>query len=250
MNTEQQQDLESGPVKRPRTTFKYGVWHEPEEFLKKAQEAKHPIDQDSFLHQITKDAIVQVVGACPTKLAKERLATVFHVKKLSIDLKLQEKELKASLHPDVSRCVSSKNILLFEKLLLQTDYWDMDVVNLLKFGVPLVGLQEPPTGYQRMLVPASMTEDELMASARWRRTSIMQSARQLSKSEEDALLEATSSEVEKGFLQGPYSEAEMSVMMGTECWSLNPRFVLFQGVNQKVRVIDDAKQSAVNSAYS
>ena len=250
INTEQQQDLEEGPVKRPRTTFKYGVWHEPEEFLKKAQEAKHPIDQDSFLHQITKDAIVQVVGTCPTKLAKERLSTVFHVKKLSIDLKLHEKELKASLHPDVSRCVNSKNILLFEKLLLQLNYWDMDVVTLLKFGVPLVGLQEPPTGYQRMLVPASMTEDELTASAKWRRTSIMQTARQLSKSEEDALLEATASEVEKGFLQGPYSEAEMSVLMGTECWSLNPRFVLFQGVNQKVRVIDDAKQSAVNSAYS
>ena len=32
--------------------------------------------------------------------------------------------------------------------------------------------------------------------------------------------------------------------------ALNPRFVLFQGVNQKVRVVDDAKQSAVNSAYS
>ncbi|CAL1136988.1 unnamed protein product [Cladocopium goreaui] len=196
------------------------------------------------------DAVVQVVGTCPTKLAKERLSTVFHVKKLSIDLKLHEKELKASLHPDVSRCVNSKNILLFEKLLQQLNYWDMDVVDLLKFGVPLVGLQEPPTGYQRLLVPASMTEDELTASARWRRTSIMQTARQLSKSEEDALLEATASEVEKGFLQGPYSEAEMSVLMGTECWSLNPRFVLFQGASQKVRVIDDAKQSAVNSAYS
>ena len=50
---------------------KFGVWHEPEEFLKKAQEAKRPIDQDSFQHQITKDAIVQVVGTCTTKLAKD-----------------------------------------------------------------------------------------------------------------------------------------------------------------------------------
>ena len=172
------------------------------------------------------------------------------MKKLSTDLKLREQELKASLHPDVSRCVNSKNILLFEQLLQQQNYWDMGVVDLLKFGVPLVGLQEPPAGYQQLLVPASMTEDELMASAKWRRTSIMQTARPLTNSEEDALLEATASEVEKGFLQGPYSEAEMSVLMGTECWSLNPRFVLFQGASQKVRVIDDAKQSAVNSAYS
>ena len=42
----------------------------------------------------------------------------------------------------------------------------------------------------------------------------------------------------------------MTVLMGTECWSWNPRFISFQGANQKVRVIYDAKQSAVNSAYS
>ncbi|CAL1161019.1 unnamed protein product [Cladocopium goreaui] len=200
------------PTKRSRTTFKYGVWHEPEEFLQKALGVSHPIDQDSFLHQITKDAIIHVVGTCPTKLAKDRLSSVFHIKKLSTDLNPQEKELKSNLHPDVSRCVGSKNILLFEKLLQQLNYWDMAVVDLLKFGVPLVGLQEPPSGYQQLMVPASMTEEELMASAKWRRDSIMQTARPISKLEEDALLEATASEVEKGFLQGPYSESEMSVL--------------------------------------
>ena len=42
----------------------------------------------------------------------------------------------------------------------------------------------------------------------------------------------------------------MSVLMGSEDWSLNPRFVLFQGADNKVRVIDDAKQGSVNAAYS
>ena len=78
----------------------------------------------------------------------------------------------------------------------------------------------------------------------------MSTTRALSKQEEDALVETTALEVEKGFLQGPYTEEEMSVLMGTDGWSLNPRFVLFQGSNQKVRLIDGAKQSAVNSAYS
>ena len=67
LNTEQQYFdeqyvPEEGPTKRSRTTFKYGVWHEPEEFLQKALDVSHPIDQDSFLHQITKDAIIHVVG--------------------------------------------------------------------------------------------------------------------------------------------------------------------------------------------
>ena len=245
-STEQQPNSEEAPSKRSRTTFKYGVWHTPEEFLQKASEVRHPMDHDLMLHPPTKEAIHKVVHTCPTKLAKERLAAVFKLCKMSSDLSQKEVELKSSMHPDVSRCVKTKNILLFEQLLKHFEFWDMEVVNLLKHGVPLVGLQPPPEGYQKMLVPASMTEDELLQTAMWRR----QSTRQLTTTEETALLEATANEVERGFLQGPYNEAEMSVLMGSEDWSLNPRFVLFQGADNKVRVIDDAKQGSVNAAYS
>ena len=53
----------------------------------------------------------------------------------------------------------TKNILFFEQLLKHFEFWDMEVVNLLQHGVPLVGLQPPPEGYQKLLVPASMTEE-------------------------------------------------------------------------------------------
>ena len=68
--------------------------------------------------------------------------------------------------------------------------------------------------------------------------------------EEAAPLKTTAEEVAKGFLEGPYSEQEISVLLETEDWSLSPRFVLFQGTGGKIRVIDDAKKSAVNAAYS
>lgn len=71
----------------------------------------------------------------------------------------------------------------------------------------------------------------------------------LTKKEEDALI-ATADEVSAGFLQGPYSEEEVSVLLDGDDWSLNPRFALFQGAASKVRAIDDAKQSNVNMAYS
>ena len=246
-NTEQP---EEHTTKRPRTTFKYGVWHTPEEFLQKASEVKHPMDHDSVLHPITVDAIHKVVGSCPTKLAKERLAAVFKTRKLVDELRKEEGELKASMHPDVRKCVQTKNIILFERLLSNLEYWDLDVVNLLKYGVPLVGLQAAPNGYLKHLVPASMTEGELRESARWRRRAIMMSSRSLGVPEEEALVEATAAEVSRGFLQGPYTEDEMTVLMGSDDWTLNPRFVLFQGSNNKVRVIDDAKQGSVNAAYS
>ena len=247
-DTEQPEPQEK-PCKRSRTTYKYGVWHSPEEFLQRSSTGHHPMDHESALNQVTKDAIVKVVRSCPTKLAKERLAAVFQVRKVSQELKKQEDALKATMHPDVARCVSTKNILLFEHLLKQLDFWDLDVVNLLKFGIPLVGMQEPPAGYQKLLVPATMTVEELQNTAQWRRRCLMNSSRGFSCEEEQALLEATAAEVERGFLQGPYTQQELDVLLG-EDWSLNPRFALFQGANNKIRVIDDAKQSGVNSAYS
>ena len=203
-----------------------------------------------MLHPITTVAIDKVVNTCPTKLAKERLTAVFKIRKMSAELTQKECDLKATMNPDVRRCLQTKNVLLFESLLSQLGYWDLDVVNLLKYGVPLVGLQPAPEGYQKLMIPASMTEDELTKTAKWRRRAIMSSSRHMNPSEEKALLDATAEEVQRGFLQGPYTEDEMTVLMGSEDWTLNPRFVLFQGANNKVRVIDDAKQRAVNAAYS
>ena len=42
----------------------------------------------------------------------------------------------------------------------------------------------------------------------------------------------------------------MSELVGHSDWLLNPRFVLYQGENSKVRIIDDAKVSSLNAAYT
>ena len=118
------------------------------------------------------------------------------------------------------------------------------------WGSPLWGLLAVPNGYLKHLVPASMIEGELCESARWRRQALMMSARSLDVPEEEALVEATASEVSRGLLQGPYTEDEMIVLMGSDDWTLNPRFVLLQRSNNKVRVTDDAKQVSVNASYS
>ena len=220
-------------------------------FLHKATGVRHPMDHDSVLHPITTEAIDKVVNTCPTKLAKERLTTVFKIRKMSAELSQKERDLKATMHPDVQRCVQTKNISLFECLLSQLGYWDMDVVNLLKHGVPLVGLQPAPEGYQKQLVPASITEDELTRTAKWRRQAIMASSRRMKSVRRERIARGHDGRGASGVPgRGPYTEDEMTVLMGSEAWTLNPRFVLFQGANNKVRVIDDAKQGAVNAAYS
>lgn len=63
-STKQHENQET-PCKRSRKTFKYNVWHGPEEFLQKATGVRHPMDHDSVLHSITTEAIDKVVNTYP-----------------------------------------------------------------------------------------------------------------------------------------------------------------------------------------
>ena len=56
-------------------------------------------------------------------------------------------------------------------------------------------------------------------------------------------------EVERGFLLGPYTESQVDSLLNCSDWSASKRFLLLQGEDQKPRVIDDFKMSAVNSSY-
>ena len=233
----------SNPRKKLRSTYKYGEWWDPKEFLEQGKKLCHPVDDKSFLEEVTRDAIDAVTSADPVALAKIRLREVLNVRKLVSNLADQEASLKSKMHPQVASLLQQKNIVLFEHLLRQVGYDDMEVVNLLVEGVPLVGCQDAPKGFRKHLVPAVSTQLELESSAIWRRRAIMGKHRNSSAEDIKELLATTNSEVEAGFLKGPFSEQEMSDHLGTENWVLNPRFVIYQGASRKVRVIDDARVS-------
>ena len=131
-----------------------------------------------------------------------------------------------------------------------TSFDDMGVVDLLIHGVPLVGCHEPPEGFKRQTVPATMTTSELEKSAIWRRKAIMASAKPMPVEDQEELAKSAAEEVSAGFLVGPFGEDDMTQHFGTSQWLLNPRFVLYQGEARKVRVIDDAKASSLNAAYT
>ena len=61
---------------------------------------------------------------------------------------------------------------------------------------------------------------------------------------------ATMKEVELGHLFGPFSESEMTEFFGTDRWLYNPRFILYQGEERKVRAIDDCKRSGLNESFT
>ena len=237
-------------TKRRRTTYKYGVLRSPETFLQESLKLDHPIDGESRLQHPTKQAIDFVVDNDPIQVAKERIEFIASVKRWKKELASDELSLKKTLDPTISDRHSTKNILLFKKLLEVTDFDDTEVVDLLLRGVPLVGYQGPPKGFKEQLVPATMSEEELAASSLWRRKSLMSSSKAMTKEDQEELMKSATEEVASGFLVGPFSEEEMSAHFNSPNWLLNPRFVIYQGESRKVRVIDDAKASALNCAYS
>lgn len=234
---------------RIRHTYKYGILRDPLEFLSEAKQVQHPVDSESFLHEATKEAIKEVVSSDPVVLAKKRLQVILNLRKLADELKPADEMLKESMSLQVLDRVRSKNIALFRHILQQLQYEDMGVVDLVASGVPLVGMQEAPPGYKPLVVPATMTQDELEASALWRRKSLMSPRSELDEIDEEELVSAAKKEVELGFLAGPYTEAELDQYYGHQHWLLNPRFALHQGID-KIRVIDDAKASSLNAGFS
>lgn len=124
------------------------------------------------------------------------------------------------------------------------------MVAALEDGVALTGWEpESPLYKKRWKVP-TMTEQQLRSSAVWRRRAMM--GKPMTKDEKELapqLWEETMKEKDLGFVEGPFSEQQISEKLGCDDWSASQRFLLLQGDDAKPRVIDNYKTSCVNNAF-
>ncbi|CAE7736953.1 unnamed protein product [Symbiodinium sp. CCMP2592] len=126
----------------------------------------------------------------------------------------------------------------------------MGVVDLMKKGVPLVGTSEKPECFKTKVAMASMSESELRATASLRRRAALSRPNRATPEEISLLQEASNSEVAENFIEGPYTEAQVTQIFGHSDWGVIPRFVLEHGLEKKVRPIDDGHASQVNEAFT
>ncbi|CAE6922375.1 unnamed protein product [Symbiodinium sp. CCMP2592] len=142
---------------------------------------------------------------------------------LAKKLERAEEARHQALPDHMKKVLASKNFSLFEALLKEHNYWDMGVVQLMEKGVDLVGLQDTPPCYPQKVVPATMSKEEFLDSADWRRRALTSPGPRAPDADQLAHLEqACQEEVDLGF-------------------------VLEQKPG-KLRPIDDAKEALVNSA--
>ena len=234
--------LQVGAMTSDAVCQRWGIPWSCEQFVAEAVARGHPCRLDSAL-PLELGNLFNSFRSQPSAdrmaLRAERLRRWTTVAK---EIEHLEAQLKRSLHPDVRLILKNKRLLVWERMLLDNDYRDMDVVSELKQGSQLVGAV-PPTGlWPKKFVPAIMTVKDLRESASRERSSLYSQFPKSDDAElEEEVWKQTLDEVKAGILDGPLDLKQVPV----EC-PLSRRFGIRQG--EKIRCIDDFARSSVNSA--
>ena len=231
---------------------RFGVYHTKEQFLECALQVEHPFDKFHSVDDISRQNIFNLLVNGPVKTSRERLQSLLEVESSAKQLAEDELGLHRGFPPHIDEVVKGKNILLWERLLQKHNYPDMQVVDFMKNGVDLVGEHSVSPIYPEQRVVATTSVELLKKSSTWRNQSF--AAAPIHKDEPgltEKLWEVTMSEVDKGFLKGPFpSLAAVREQIGAGELVVNRRFLLLQGESAKPRAIDDGKTSGLNGAYT
>ena len=153
-----------------------GQFHSMEQFINKSLTLDHPMDTMCPVADITMRAIFTILTRGARNLEFFRLDAIKHARAVCDKLHDQEVQLHDSMPEHIRVVVKSKRILLFEQLLKETGYDDLQVVDFMKHGVDLHGCHDLPPYAKSRVVPAISTVEQLQKEAVWRRKA-MQSFR-------------------------------------------------------------------------
>ncbi|CAE7211849.1 unnamed protein product, partial [Symbiodinium sp. KB8] len=192
----------------------------------------------------------EYMTASPSELALKRRLALLKVKLLVRSLEKEEEELHASFPSWYQKVVAPKKILAWKRLLEEFKHDDLDATKFMMEGCPLVGTSDLPQPFDAKIVPATLTEQELRATAKARRQTLVQTVRPGDAEHVEHLVRSTLDEVDRGFLDGPFTESEVSERLGHADWTAVRRFVLVQGAEMKLRPIDDCAEAQLNDAYT
>ena len=227
-----------------RIVQKWGVYHTPEEFVRKAAQAGHPMSLETCLPKVLKHAVQSHKNQTSIARIKKRTVVMREWVKRADSLRAQEHELKSRLDPHAKHILPNKKILLWKSLLEEHKYPDMAVVNEVLEGTKLIGETDTTGLSPAKFVPATISEIELyeisMRERERERVSICHKVKETPSETDRAVWDKTLEEVEKGWLLGPFDPQQIPLH-----YPLSRRFGVVQG--EKTRCVDDFSRSHVNA---
>jgi hypothetical protein len=225
----------------------WGVYRTPLQFLDWAKQLKHPRAGSSGLDDVLIKAVFSILTEGCAAIAAKRAKVFSHWLRRAVALADDEKALHASMNPEVSKILKRKRLLLFQEMAQEAGCQDVNLLSDVSNGFMLTGLaKDTRTFNSRIRLPA-MSEEALGSASRWTRRAIIGSTRSSGDHQLDVqLFDETVADRDKGWLDGPYSEAQLTDMLGHD-WVASRRFGISQ--SGKLRAIDDMSESFVNSSY-
>ena len=222
----------------------FGVPWEPWDFVDTAKQFLHPLAVERVLPDVLREAVEAHQSLDQVALAKLRLREAYKWNVLAKKLQEEEMALKSDMDPEVREAVADKRILLFERMLEESEFPDKNASQELKCGADLVG-DVPLTGVlPGKFVPATMTKEALEVQSKL----LKEKGEFIMKSSGDPdidvqVWEQTMQEVQDKWLMGPFEFPEVPLEA-----PITRRFGLVQ--KDKVRLIDDYSDSGVNGTVS
>ena len=219
------------------TKVTFGCPWSPSEFLARALELEHP-----FAAAHCPDATARAIFKCLTKGPKEtrkhRAACFKRWRKLAKELEPKEKELCASLHPDVAPFALAKRPLLTHALLVEAEFPAADLVlKYLTEGWPMFGPFPCSEVFPKRKHERTLSREELLKTGKWAVHAIMGTAPFATPPEVAAALRAaTDEELQNDECRGPFSKEQMDARH-PHGWVPCVRFPVSQ--KGKVRPCDD-----------
>ena len=233
------------------TKYKIGFYFSPAEHFDRAVQLKHPALEFNVVPAVLRVNFFRLCTLGPHAMAQMRIAALKDVIKKKLEMAEQEKLMREGMEDHVRVVTEGKSLLLWKMLLEETTFPDMNVCRYMEEGVRLTGPEEPSPLYMTKYAPATMTVEQLDHQAVWKRRALMGKVMTEEEVEQSAdLMRESMEEVAAGFLEGPFTEAQLTQRLGSDEWSLTKRFCLYQGEEKKIRVIDNYRDSGVNSAYA
>ena len=228
--------------------FEVGVYHTCDEFLAKAAALVHPFDGASGIPDDTLHAIFKLLTVGPVAVQAERVETLRYYQLMADTvLKQREEALHAAMTPSREKVMAEKRILLFQMMCEHAEYDDPELVALLVSGAKLTGEAPDCAAFPARRAAPSITEAQLMRSAKWtRRIALAKKGGSGDPATDAAVWEATCEELRRSWLSGPFTEAELTELLGS-LFVVSRRFGIPQG--GKVRPVDDLTASMVNPAF-
>ena len=220
----------------------------PQEWWEVAAQSTHPQDQHSALRECTRRAIKWVAESDPKWVIEWREQQVKYWKRRAKELDHQEKREWEQAAPEVKACWKGKATLLLTEMSRAAGVPIPELLKgYLRRGAPIFESVEPSGLYESKEVPAEISLEELLRTAKWARARIHGSVRPSSDPSIDwAVLEKTEEEVKDGKAWGPYTMEELLAELG--------EFIPCRrvGLPQSggVRPIDDFSESRQNSTSS